>query len=390
MKIKALIVAFVLAVACTGASQGQGAPTADPTLADLESFRQLAGDAPTPNESYLAKQMQTTIAACMASMIHEVSNRAWWASGVWGHPYDVLWYPTTWRKDKQQFTFRSHQGGGEGPYASVTFSKARYDPEHSTITYGEKKVAQDVEVDNDAKTKLIQNDSDTTVHVSYDESESLTNAFSTTVTHGMTLDISVDSTQTISGGYGGVSAEVSMQEHFGVSKTEEETREQSEEGTKTEEITIEFDAAPRQYYLVTITKEHAVTYQPFAIDGIMDFDIEINFGSKNGGRLESHYPGDTVTVQGVAGFDQFVNGYDTDYPAMQGFIAAAYTRTTNGITCVLDENRRRIQVSGVNQASLESNADYKVESLGNKIPPDLAHLPVEHADDLHDPPSTEQ
>ena len=356
--------------------------SASPSGGGIETLARLEGNAPTPNESYLAKQMQTTVAACMASMIHEVSNTAWWTGGVWDRPFDVLWYPSSWRANNQKFTFRSRSGGGPGPYATVTFSNARYDPQQSSINYGPKRIAQNVEVNNDAKTKVIRNDSDATVSVSYDESESLTNSFSTSVTKGMTLDISVDSTQTISGGYGGVSASVSMQEHFGVSKTSEETHEQSEEGTTEESISIEFDAAPGNYYLVTITKEHEVTYQDFEIDGVMDFDIDIYMPGRNGGRLDSHYPGDHVKVQGVSGFNQFVNGYDTDYPAMQGFLNSAYSRTTNGTNCVLDANRRQVHVSGTNQASLESNADYRVESLGGSLPDRLAHLPVEDADDV--------
>ena len=65
---------------------------------------------------------------------------------------------------------------------------------------------------------------------------------------------------------------------------------------------------------------------------------------------------------------------------MQGFWDAAYTRTKDGINCVLDPDRRRVQVSGTNQANLESNADYTVESLGQSVPDHLAHLPVEDAE----------
>ena len=44
------------------------------------------------------------------------------------------------------------------------------------------------------------------------------------------------------GGYGGISASVSMQEHFGVSKTSEESHESSEEGTHEESLSIAFTA----------------------------------------------------------------------------------------------------------------------------------------------------
>ena len=112
--------------------------------------------------------------------------------------------------------------------------------------------------------------------------------------------------------------------------------------------------------------------------------MEIYFVSSNHNAHEGrHYPGDHVKVQGIEGFRQFVYGFDTDYPAMVGYYPdRAYSRIKNGVNCILDPARRRVQVSGTNQASLESNADYRVESLGNSLPPDLEHLPVEDANDL--------
>ena len=88
-----------------------------------------------------------------------------------------------------------------------------------------------------------------------------------------------------------MSAEQKVTAEFGIETTSEESQEKSQEGTKSESVNIEFDAAPGQYYLVTITKEHAVSYQPFTIDGIMDYDIEIQMPGNEGGRLGSHYPG---------------------------------------------------------------------------------------------------
>ena len=381
----ALLLAFMLA-AGTGHAQevsGLSRPVPASGIEALEGVRQAGGDAPTPNESYLAKQMQGVIAACMGGLIFELSDGAQSVTSPWDRVNEVVHTPDDWRASNMEYRYRGTVAGSAYSGAYVKFRNARYDPEHSDIRYGDKRVAQDVNVNNNAKTKLIKNDSDAPVTVHYEESESLTDSFSTSVTHGLTMDLSVDSTQTISGGYAGVSAEVSMQEHFGVSRTQEETRESAEEGSHTESISIEFDAAAGEYYLVTISKEHAVTYQPFTIDGVMDFDIEIGFGSVGGGRQRGRLPAATVHLSGgVAGFDQFVHGYDTAYPAMRGFYAAAYTRTKAGIDCVLDADRRRIQVSGTNQSSLESNADYAVQSLGHTVPPHLAHLPVEDASDV--------
>ena len=133
---------------------------------------------------------------------------------------------------------------------------------------------------------------------------------------------------------------------------------------------------------MTITKEHATTYQPFSIDGVMDFDITMQMPGNDGARLGRHFPGRRVAVQGLQGYEQFVRGFDTSYPQMQGFYGAANSRTKTCINYVLNPEHRRVQVSGVDQTSLESNADYHVEGLGDTIPPHLDHLPVVDANDL--------
>lgn len=359
----------------TGVALGE--VTAD---ADLELFRGAAADAPTPNQSYLVKQQEKLLAACMASMIHELGNSAWWVPGVWSNPGAVIHTPRDWRVTNQTFHYRSGITGDSGSYASVTFSNARWDPQHSAVSYGEKRVAQNVEINNDAKTKVIQNDSDTDVEVRYEEKEELTNRFATNITHGMTLDLDASSTTTVSGEYLGVKAQEAVTLKFGISTTDTESREQSEEGTSEQALEIVFSADAGHYYLVTISKEHRVTYQAFSIHGVMDFDIDIHM-QQRGGRLASYYPGDHVALEGLAGLSQFVYGYDTNHPSMQGFYARSFSRTKNGIGCALDPGRRTLTVSGTNQASLESNADYRVESLGTSLPDHLQHLPVEHAGD---------
>ena len=341
--------------------------------------RATAAAAPTPNESYLAKQMQGVMASCMAPMIWELADGA---PNVWNRVSEAVHTPTDWRTDNQTFHYRGTVTGEPYTGAYIRFRNYRYDPLHSTIDYGPKRVAQDVTVEDDSKTRLIRNQSDGPVDVSYDESVSEADSFTSTVTHGMTLDLSVDSTQKISGSYAGVKASVAMQEHFGVSRTSREGQEQGEEGTHEQSLSIEFTAAPSEHYLVSISKEHAVTYQDFRVSGVADFDAEIGFGHEAGGRQRSRKPSGVVRLQGVSGFAQFVHGFDTDYPSMQGFMASAASRTKDGIACVLDPDRRRVQVSGTDQASLESNADYTVESLGQSVPDHLAHLPVLDAGDV--------
>ena len=155
-------VAIMLAVACGNSAQAQltdlqGQPIDGPRgIETLDQDRAPFGSAPTPNQSYLAKQQQIVVASCMSSMIRELSNTSDWASGIWTHPTTVVSSPAAWRvTDQSIFLFPRDP---RAPHPRVTFTNARWDPDASKITYGEKKIAQDVDVNSAANTKLIRND----------------------------------------------------------------------------------------------------------------------------------------------------------------------------------------------------------------------------------------
>ena len=355
----------------------------------IETLNALSrGAAPVPNQSYLAKQQQYRLAACIGNVVADLSDLARSSPGPWNTPGENVVRPDAWRKGKQRFELKAwpHMIDGRwGWGAYVLFTNARWDPDHSKINYGRKRAAQDAIVSSAGKTRLIQNDTDGPLHVHYSESESLTNAYSTSVTQGLTLDLTVTSETTVSGSYAGVEAEEKLTTEFGVSTSREETHDQSTEGTSESSLEIEFDAEAGKYYLITITKEHQTTYQDFRIDGIMDYDIEIGFGTGHDpvGASKRYYPGSPVKVQGLDGFRQFIYGFDTNYPKMRGYYPHhAWARPRNAVGRILDPAMRHIEVSGTNQASLESNADYHVEPLGTSLPGHLAHLPVEKASDL--------
>ena len=234
-----------------------------------------AVDKPVPNQSYLVKQMQIRMASALAVLAHDLG--AYTTVGRWDQPGSNILTPNGWRKNKQNFNLK-------GEDCVISFSNVRWDPENSKMDYGPKTVAQNVEENDETKTKIIENDTDTELHVAYEESVELTNSFRTDVTKGVTLDMSLEvaSEQKVSGSYAGVSAEVSLSEKFGIAKgqSREEEQEEAREGTKSESLAIEFDAAARQYYMVSILKEHATTYQPVNIDGIQDFDIHVDCGER--------------------------------------------------------------------------------------------------------------
>ena len=170
MKIRTIYAAgllALLALACVGAAAAAwpGPPGAQgQPAAPLESFRAAPGSAPTPNQSYLAKQMQTRMAACIASVVNELSNRARVSPRAWQVPDNVLWEPIGWRIGHQHFDYRPQPGTDHnlGPYASVTFTNARWDPTYSEINVRHQADRAGRQAQSDqGKTKVIQNDSAT-------------------------------------------------------------------------------------------------------------------------------------------------------------------------------------------------------------------------------------
>ena len=342
----------------------------------------------TPNQSYLTKNMQHRLAACLAAFVWDIrGNVVNTVPGAWGNPSASILTPSAWRVDNMVFHFLPTTA------LWVKFSSTRWDPA-SDLQYGPKQILQNVEVSDNAKTKIVRNATDDAIHVAYSEEASLTNAFSSSITKGVTLDVtkeaSVDTSLTVKGEYAGVGAEASVAAHFGISESKSSStelgKEKSEEGTNSQALAIEFDAAARTNYLITVVKEHERTEQPFAIIGIEDFDLVIKLDAvgkdKTHGPLWAHCPHGTVELAGIDGLAQFMQGYDTRYPEMAGYWQKASGRARNGINRVLSLGMRQIEASGTNQESLESNADYKVESLGGAIPDAMAHLPVVNAEDV--------
>lgn len=332
-----------------------------------------------PNQSFLVKQMQGRIAAAMACVFYDLGAACSESVPLaWNNPNSVLTYSSGWRRNNQSFILTG------SPFPYIKFDNTRWDPENGKVDYGPKKIAQTVNVEDDGLTKVIRNDTDGDIHVSYSESVSLTNSFSSRISKGLTMDMTIGSETTVSGSYAGVSAEEKLSLEFGISKTSEEEKEQGQEGTKEQALAIDFDATARNYYLLTILKEQGNFYQDYDINAVQDFDIHAKFNTKtwNKRRNGKYLRSPEFDVVGVDGFLQFIHGYDINYPRMENYFVHAPQRVKDAIAWIENANNRRIQVSGRNQGSLEKNADFHVELLGNNLPDGLAHLPVKNADDL--------
>ena len=333
----------------------------------------------TPNQSYLVKQMQWKIAAALTVLMRDRhANVPWYAVGK--DPNSVLWWPSGWRVNEQMFKTRLGYSRAGNHASIIHFSNARWDGQNSDLNYGPRTIDQKVNERQDGKTKVIHNDTDGPLHVAYAESVDLTNSFSSSITKGVTLDVtkdaSVDASVTVKGEYAGVGAEATVAAHMGVSESKqtssEEGREKGEEGTTSESIAIDFDADPDSYYIVDVKKENEQTSEPFDVDGVMDFDFHLD-SYRWDGKFEHK---STLDLSGVAALEQYVRGYDTDHPDLHGYWETAPKIVKEAINFVMDPENRRIQVSGINHASLDSNVNYDVEKLGDHVPDALKHLPV--------------
>ena len=338
----------------------------------------------TPNQSYLVKMMEWKLAAAFAAVMRGLGGNIHTKQGAWNDPNKVLWWPSAWRKNHQLFKARLAFSKAGFHACMVGFANARWDGQNSELNYGPRSIDQKVNERDDAKTKVIHNNTDDSEHVSYEEAVELTKSFSSSITKGVTLDMTteagVDTSVTVGAEYAGVKAEASVAAHFGISKSKSQSseigKEEAEEGTTSEAIAIEFDAKPGSYYLIEITKENERTSQPFDIDGIMDFDVSLSVYDHKGYNLKKYH------FEGVDAFEQFVHGYDTSHPEMQGWWSRQEEDVRRAVGFIMEPENRRIQVSGIDHASLDSTASYNVELLGNHVPEALGHLPVVRAEDV--------
>ena len=350
----------------------------------------------TPNQSFLCKHMEFRIVAALAVFLQDLGfnvTSSW--SAYKEDPGASIFYPTGWRKDSQHFDVRP-SGNRRASTVKISFSNARWDGTKSNINYGEVTLDHKVIESNAAKTKIIRNGTDGEIHVSYEESEELTNSFSSSITKGVTLDMtktkdaSADVSTTAGAEVAGVKAEVSVAAHLGVSESKSESRsselgrEKAEEGTTSESIAIEFDAQPHSNYLVSVTHQSEQTRQPYDINGVMDFDILIKPQDRywQDKANKKYRPKGNILLTGIAGLIQFISGYDTNYPSMGGYWHYAPKQVKDSLDWIQNPENQRIQISGINQANLDSNAGYEVKLLGADIPSELAHLPVKNAQDV--------
>ena len=341
----------------------------------------------TPNQSYLLKQMQRSVAACLGTIMNDlgcnITGRG--LHDPWKNPEATIYSPSGWRIGEQSFAFRRHHATTV-PLSGLLFSRARWDGQRSKLDYGVKTIDKNINKIHDSKSKIIKNETNSPFQVEYEETVGLTNSFSSHVVKGVVLDVTEDAKASVSATVGaeayGIKAEATVAAEFGVSESKQESSEEGkeagEEGTHSETVKIAFEAAPQTFYLVEILSENVDTSQPYNINGVMDWDTELHFKDvPHGSRVSG-----TVKLVSADGIDQWLKGYDTDYPEMQGYWDEASADAKAAAAWLLNPTNRYVQVSEISHESLDSNATFDVEELGDNVPDQLSHLPIVNARDI--------
>ena len=329
------------------------------------------GGTTEPNESFFIKQVHAVATSCLGQFIHDTGGKALAYNDPWS---DTVIREAVkqelWRVDSQKmYLFPQGHNQHDGRKSEgVYFSKPFYDPTLSKINYGKDRKVDDAEEVNDAQTRVFDNTKGVEyVKISFEESVTLENSVEHNISQGMSMDVTSETT--VSGSYGGVSAEQKLSIAFGVTFDESTTEAESKAQTQT--LDIEFDVPPGKVLLLEIKKEQARIQTPFDVDGVLDFALAIDFYNWSGG-LNHRYLGGKGYFEfaSLEEFNQFYLGYDTGAPSMAGYYAhAADSRVKDAIAHLLAPSNRRIQCSGIKDRILQENADYDVTDItGQPVP----------------------
>lgn len=345
-----------------------------------------------PNQSYFAKQMQIKITAALVPLLQDLGCNVVNPdeSAPWDRATRYVRPGTGWRKGDMIVECWQRPDVQTGR-STIRFASPRWEPGVGEIKKGEARIAEKFDLQLNEDAEIITNDTNQVVHVAYEKSISLTNSYGTHVTKGMSMDLTesaeATSETTISGEYAGVSAEQKLAITVGVEATQSQSQEREEEkareGTREDSLAVEFDVLPHTSVAMTPGAQQENQYQPVDIDNALDFDFVFHMNPEHskhgqGYRLSK----DDVTVIGVSGLLQLVHGYDTDHPGMDGYWESAPERVKLGIAYVEDPQSRRIQISTVNEAEVQTKGGYNITELGSTVPAELANLPVRNAEDL--------
>ena len=266
-------------------------------------------------ESYILKQIERKAAACLTAFMHDMGGYTNWQPGAWkdsvaGHLID----DSKWRKKGDRpppyCMFTRNRANGKTNWSHhdhrhdeyIAFANPRYG-DGGKIWRGPLQQVQEVEVNDDGKSKVFTNFTDDPVNISYEEEVSLEHSDESHFDSEWALDVTTTASQEVGGSYLGVEAKATFEESVGVHTGGSKGGASSDTEGLSDTVSINFDLQPGEVVRVDIFKHQSRTRQDYSIDACFDFDFHFKWVHWSSSHGNAKHRGDHeyITVQGVPG-----------------------------------------------------------------------------------------
>ena len=266
--------------------------------------------------------------------------------------------------DKRQWVRISNEKTHNGHWSKkkrceVAFENFRYSPD-SKMVWGEESVSEERNVEVDGFREVIRNNSENTV-LERDIERSIELEDSTSRSYSREISTEVTSTTSASGSYMGV--EVSQEISIKVGATFSSNEATESRNTRNETRAVHLSLDPGESVVVTLEKDKAITVTPYHIDGVLDFDLLLNFPDWTHSEYMdwTHEGSKKVEFDSFRSFMQFLEGYDTRYPHMRDFIDKCPPWVYKAVDWLRDPTNRTIKAIGELRREFDNNARLELE-----------------------------
>ncbi|MDE0287461.1 MAG: hypothetical protein OXM88_02660 [bacterium] len=225
-------------------------------------------DPPAVTESYLLLQIHRNFAERMGN----VWSQAWaWCGGV------TEVDSSKWTADKTISV--NFAAGGDSHKMSMHFHDLGYDPDLSSITYGQpKSVTEEGSLEDHSYIYDLSGVAQDG-HFSQTDSVELQRSRSVEITHGVTMDVTVQSETKVSGEYAGVGLEQTITASFGYTDTEEQKRAESESTAQATSHTFDVPLPAGAVTRIGLNVGNTSSSRTVNIDGVATWSTTFTLGA---------------------------------------------------------------------------------------------------------------
>lgn len=345
-------------------------------------------------EDYLLLQIHRSFAKRMAA----VWDNMWmWCGG--GSSVD----------SSQWVDHRTIEVNQNGHIIKMGFDALGYDPELSSFEYGKASAnVQEAPLKGHDYLYDLRGSSEDGKFTQTDE-VTLDRERSVSVTHGIEMNASIASETKISGSYAGIGLEETIKAEFGVSKTEEEQRAESESKSVTESHTFDVGLPAGQITRIYLTTGNTHQTREVVLHGVADWTAEFwlpqpctfaptwwysvgqHVLNKNNPQVHrcwnTDYPGSQAKANEGWGkqfekpckvtvpldeIEAMLQGKHADWQGLVGVWDKLYSTTKAKAQAALDPLNREVNVHGLETLTFDReivekvekvNAEFKVDAL---------------------------